>query len=1091
MSSIEEVVSLIETLYSPNPTIDVNQIQQNLQAIQKSNDGIHLANQLLTGTSYSSNVKYFGALTLTVQLNLNAESFDTFWRLFSSNLVHLVRLCGIYTSDTRTNASLMIAIKKLMSNLSLIFITINETEHITQDDNERIIKQWNNPINTFIRLFSEYSSNPALATNWTNMEDPMIVQLLQQSINCDVSYDDLLKFVATSQTFNELSLTFTEIIIEDLTKYQSKKHNVTRIHQIVHEHLYISTMALLNINITLQLNHMYNITKLQLNDIVFKCTSAWINYISMTRHMSSGGSMNLSEIFQNLMNLMCQSSEQTDNFYIAEKILSIFGNVFANDPTIMGFDLRQQIEVIFLGISRASNANIDTSKNAWMLQYMNYLVTNEMTDELKELAICIVDYLQISNLDVCNKLFTSVHSNDTNISQEYIKVLLQMTNFPLIPVQQEFFSVRMVDFWADLADSYINLPNEALLPNSTQIGIDIFQQVINIYLPKISLQNKQTIIEEDPQDESAVHEFDDFRSAVIELSQNLWSILGNEHLTNMLVGGIGSSDASTLPEDGKMAVFYQIEAMAFIANALMSDMNLSESPWILNILRKNPFFMRNILLLFQVSIQMSVTDKTVGMLKINMIRSSSKMIGTLAGYLTSNESDLSQCIQTLFQGLESCSGDQSSSREINDTVEVMIIKTISIICDICRQQLSGQYLDHFIGVLSSLLQPTATVSSFTRSTLTKSVGYIIECRVQNGPEEQGKYIVQILNMIEDLIDQCLDSPANVQHERKDYVLNLLGCISEFGSSMIHDEDYESPALIQQLQQYHEFWKNDPFQCRGKLLVLLEKILSSPVYNKDSGFVEVCCLILGKALTLPDQDPHFLRYSMSDITNVMLKYVQVVELSTSLPFFIYLLERLVIQFKTQLSIDEFDYLFNELFIKYYDTLIGRDPDLLQMMINFVITVLDKAPHLVINSKCLPVFIIPQCLKLLPSNEKFTIVAVTKFWTKFINNRRYSQADLTGMQALIMAHGQELVYQTMYGLYHTQRSDLNSYTDLIRGLVAKFPMETKGWLVSALPQICDKPSIHEKFVNRLFVTRGSRAAANVILTWWLECTSLPSY
>ncbi|SMN22549.1 similar to Saccharomyces cerevisiae YGL016W KAP122 Karyopherin beta, responsible for import of the Toa1p-Toa2p complex into the nucleus [Maudiozyma saulgeensis] len=1091
MSSIEEVVNLIETLYSANPAIDVNQIQQNLQAIQKSNDGIHLANQLLTGASYSNNVKYFGALTLTVQLNLNVESFETFWRLFSSNLVHLIRLCGIYASDTRSNASLMIAIKKLMSNLSLIFITINETEHVTEDNNTQVIKQWNNPINTFIHLFSEYGSKQVLANNWTNVDDPMMAQLLQQSINCDVSYDNLLKFVATSQTFNELTLTFTEIIIEDLTKYQSKKHNVTRVHEMVHERLYISTMALLNINITLELNHIHNITKLQLSDSVFKCTYAWINYISMTRHMSSVTSMSLSEIFQNLMNLMCQSSDQTDNFYIAEKVLSIFGNVFANDPTMMSFDLRQQIEVIFLGISRTSNTNVDTSKNAWMLQYMNYLVTNEMTEELKELAICIVDYLQISNLDVCNKLFSSVHSNDYNISQEYIKVLLQMTNFPLTPVLQEFFSVRMVDFWADLADSYVNLPNEALLPNSTQIGIDIFQQVINIYLPKISLQNKQKIIEEDAQDESAIHEFDDFRSAVIELSQNLWSILGNEHLTNMLVGGIGSSDASTLPEDGKMSVYYQIEAMSFIADALMSDMNLSESPWILNILRKNPYFVRNILLLFQISIQMAVTSKAVSILKINMVRSSSKMIGTLAGYLTSNEADLSQCIQTLFQGLESCSAELSANKDVYDKVEIMIIKTISIICDTCRQQLSVQYLDHFIGVFSSLLQPTATVSGFTRSTLAKSVGYIIECRVQNGPEEQGKYIVQILDMIEDLIDQCLDSPVNIQHERKDYILNLLNCISEFGSAMIHDEDYESTALIQMLQQYHEFWQNDPFQCRVKLLNLIERILGSPVFNKDSSFVEVCCLILGKALTLPDDDPHFLRYSMSDIINVMLKYVQVIELSTSLPYFIYLLERLVIQFKTQFSVEEFDYLFNELFIKYYNALIGRDPDLLQMMINFVITVLDKAPHLVLNSKCLPGFIIPQCLKLLPSNEKFTIVAVTKFWTKLINNRKYSQADLANMQSLIMVQGQELVYQTMYGLYHTQRSDLNSYTDLIRGLVAKFPMETKEWLISALPQICDKPTIHEKFVNRLFVTRGSRAAGNVILTWWLECTALPSY
>ena len=1093
MSSLEEVVGLIETLYSPNPAVDVNELQQKLQAIQKSNDGIQLANQLLTDPTYSNNVKYFGALTFTVQLNLNVESYDTFWILFSNNLVHLIRLCGLYVSDTRTHSSLLLTIKKLMSNLSLIFININEAEHAnTEDSPVEIVKQWFNPINTFMDLFSKYGSNQTAGNNWTNISDPLLTQLLQQSINCDVSYDDLIKFISQSPTFNELSLIFTEIIIEDLTKYQSRKHNVTKVHEVVHEHLYISTMALLNVNITLQVNQMHNISKLQLNENVFQCTSAWIDYISTARNISSVGSMDLSEIFQNLLNLMCQSTEQTDNFYIAEKVLTILANVFATDPTLMSFDLRQQVEVIFLGISRLSNTNIDTSKNAWMLQYMNHLVTHEMTDELKELAICIVDYLQISNLDVCNKLFTTINSNGNDISQEYIKVLLQMTNFPLVPVMQEFFSVRMVDFWSDLADSYVNLPNESLLPNSTQIGIDIFQQVINIYLPKISLENQRKIIEEDSHDDSSVHEFGDFRSAVIDLSQNLWTILGNEHLTNMLVSGIGSSDVSNLPEEAKMSAFYQIEAMTFIADSLMSDMTLSESPWILNILNKEKFFVANILILFQVGIQMPATDKAMSLFKINMVRSSSKMIGTLAGYLTRNETHLSQCVQTLFQGLENCSmNGGTGNKEVNDKVEVMIIKTISILCKICREQLSGQYLDHFINVFASLIQPTATISGFTRSKLAKSIGYIIECRVQKGPEEQAKYIVQIIDMLENLIGQVLDSPIEIQNQRKDYVLNLLNCISEFGSALIHDEDNESPALIQQLQQFHDFWNNDPFQVRSKLLSMIQKLLSNSTYNKDSSFVEVCCLILGKSLTLPDQDPHFLRYSMSDITTFMLKFIPIVELSTSLPFFIYLLEKMIIQFKTQLNVDEFDYLFNEIFIKYYAGLIERDPDLLQMMINFVITILDKAPHLLLTSKSLPIFIIPECLKLLPSNEKFTIVAVTKFWTKFINNRKYSQTDLITMQNLIGINGQNLIYQTMYGLYHTQRSDLNSYTDLIRGLVAKFPMDTKNWLISALPQICDKPSIHEAFINKLFITRGSRAAANVILNWWLQCTSLPSY
>ena len=163
----------------------------------------------------------------------------------------------------------------------------------------------------------------------------------------------------------------------------------------------------------------------------------------------------------------------------------------------------------------------------------------------------------------------------------------------------------------------------------------------------------------------------------------------------------------------------------------------------------------------------------------------------------------------------------------------------------------------------------------------------------------------------------------------------------------------------------------------------------------------------------------------------------------------------------------------------------------MTIGFVNNVLDVKPGLAIGSKHWTSFILPQFLKLIPSREKFTIVAVAKFWTKLINNKKYNQEELTTVRQQVSSIGGDLVYQIMYGLFHTQRSDLNSYTDLLRALVAKFPIEAREWLVAVLPQICNNPAGHEKFINKLLITRGSRAAGNVILQWWLDCTTLPNY
>ena len=116
MSSIHEVVALIEELYSPHPKHDVNQIQQSLQSIQKSEQGFHLANELLSDDKYSANVKYFGALTLTVQLNTWGENdYETLWNVFRSNLLYLTKFSTLYVSNPNMYGQSLIIIKKLMS----------------------------------------------------------------------------------------------------------------------------------------------------------------------------------------------------------------------------------------------------------------------------------------------------------------------------------------------------------------------------------------------------------------------------------------------------------------------------------------------------------------------------------------------------------------------------------------------------------------------------------------------------------------------------------------------------------------------------------------------------------------------------------------------------------------------------------------------------------------------------------------------------------------------------------------------------------------------------------------------------------------
>jgi len=65
--SVAEVAQLVKRLYQPGNAAVIVPIQDQLQALQRSNDGWQLADALLADDDI--NVRFFGALTFTVKLN--------------------------------------------------------------------------------------------------------------------------------------------------------------------------------------------------------------------------------------------------------------------------------------------------------------------------------------------------------------------------------------------------------------------------------------------------------------------------------------------------------------------------------------------------------------------------------------------------------------------------------------------------------------------------------------------------------------------------------------------------------------------------------------------------------------------------------------------------------------------------------------------------------------------------------------------------------------------------------------------------------------------------------------------------------------
>ncbi|AET41073.1 Kap122p Ecym_7227 [Eremothecium cymbalariae DBVPG len=1048
---IQEVVRLINSLYSGSSSTILHSVQQKLQKIQRSEEGAQLADELLKLENVSDQVKYFGALTYRVQLTTRSSTEEQLWTLYQGNLIHLTRIIVIFLSNPEGSHGLNITIRKLMSNLALVFTNINRLQ-----DSTRAIPTWPNPINTLVRLLSLCGQHNVNRWYVGNSE---VSSVIESAITAEVPYQELIRFIDSDPWLNKFILAFTRIIVGDMLKYQSKGTYLSHVYEVVHDHIYVSTMALINYNLEAKMLPQ-DATTNKYSAELFECVREWISYISEAKKHSPHGNMDLSEAFENLIRLMCTNLD--NQFPYSRDILEILSDVFSFRSSVVTQEILQELESIFLGVSYvvSSQAKKTTSLGShdWMLSYMNELVTNALFDDLRQVSDCFVDFLQICMSGICNRLFTQLHASNTDQSQQYVKFLLQLTNFPLVPVLEESYSVKMVDFWYDLCESYVQLPSESLLPDSHDLAIEIFSQVVQIYLPKASLINKQKLLQADLDGESKVHEFDDFRRAIEVLMPMLWCVLGNSKLSNQLILGIIQKQ-----QDGSLDLF-QIECMAFMLENIIVDINLPETPSICKVIYDSDFF-HNLLFLLKAGCIQSPTDISSQKLKLEYVRTATNLLSVTSKYFHVDQKDLGHVIETLFNCLE-------NSRKFNDTasseeIEILLIKTITILCKNCREQLLP-FLEIFIQVTQAMMYHSSPASNFIREKLVRSIAYIIQASAKQGAEIQGKYIDNMVTMI----------GSSVHDSDRDNNLFLLTSISELGSGLI--QEYDDPSVTQ-------YFDADPLNLRPKVLNIVESRCKK--YPTDPAFIEVGCLILGKTLSIDDSDPHFLKFSMSEIMNFALARANTCNLSTGLPYLVYLLERLITHYKATLTRAQFDYIFSNFFIQHYETAIASDPDLIESMIGFINKTMDARPALVVNSSYWDAFILPQFLRYLRAKEHFTISAVTKFWTKTVKLKQQSRDGGLASAKLITSIGDQLVATTMYGLLHTHRSEVFYYAEIIRALVANHPLNTKAWLTAVLPSLCDNPTAHSRLLASLFLTRGSIAANDTIRGWWLQCNNLP--
>lgn len=481
MLSFSQIVSLIESLYLKTlPPAQVAQIQQSLQALQKHQDGLNLAEKLLDPALELSTVcQFFGALTYTVQLNMmfsvSVASGDRYER--DSEKIRMVLTKQLFFLNALLDQNLqgaqnMFVIRKLFSNLSLIYMH-----------------------------FHEFWPNPLLTT------------LLGDSAASAVGMDlpRLLNGVSL-QKVNYI-LTFSQTLAEDVLK---KGSSADKLDQLLHMLLKNEVFPVSEVFILRAISEC-----LAQFEAAIKCLSAWIAYASFSE-LNSPERIDPSTILESVILCVSQASYEADHLSVSLEFLSQLVLVYAN---LLKPSLKAALSELILG--------------KWGMGYLNHL---SMDPEEKETLIVDFSRLLIAYFELDMPKMSLLLIDEQ--SQYVFQALLKLLDFPGLPVIEEDVSREYIEFWLELSDFMVDDTDSMLIYLKTPENMEMFknnfkqllQNLGTIYGQKIQLPMHDPGL----MLQTASEEYQLYRKDVADLFETIFPEI-KDHLLQSLVHTISQA----------------------------------------------------------------------------------------------------------------------------------------------------------------------------------------------------------------------------------------------------------------------------------------------------------------------------------------------------------------------------------------------------------------------------------------------------------------------------------------------------------------------------------------------------------------------
>lgn len=900
-----------------------------------------------------------------------------------------------------------------------------------------------------------FSNLLLLYTKYPSSHPSPILLFTAMILNLKAPFHDLIRQLSPPQL--ELTLIYFSTLVEDIYRANA---NSSALHRSVFQD--ILPMLITTYNYLLQVKSL-NQLLYQLTFQSLKTLSAWMSYISNVNAENRYEASHVSILTQYIFLFFLGNAQDNDDEYLSiiQLCLKIFGEVFEINPTLLTLEEKETI------------INLLFEPASWGAHFQKAIVLSEARHEREEEVNAYVDLtlsvLQYSMIKISKTILEPK-------TQSMIESALRLTELDGAAFEDDLTSERMLEFWEELSNVYIDSADmfdtlfeqagDAQFEKSFKIlQKQLFEQVSRIYWKKIHIPSYDVY-------SSHRAEFNSYRQAVADFFLVAYSLLKSElysMLTESLVLGSKDTSGQNLAD---------IEASLFLLFNINDDAVYFES---------------------QASTLLPFTSKIMQSYVIQQFKElliddpyNRLPLSTFVQYLSSSvfffETDsgsvhLGEIFDIMFRIIVSN----------NQYLSLLASKTVTRICERCSRHLV-QFLPNLEVIILEMLK-NLSIDGLIRLRMFNA--YTVVARTV---EDETQFDETLYGMVTEIRNTSSLMLATVEESgscsdiQEEYLTSLLSCLVGVAKGCALSDEFREAMTDHRTQFYKNYWAEDCHGVKSLVLSVLRMFLmESKVVRQMPIVVEKCTLVVkagfGEELGGPFE------FGQDTVLELVETIMTGLRNPNSVPHVLSLIECFInVNYRT-LTTAQVEHLTNSVVTRNMDFL-KSDPDLLKGAIDIFTKIIECKPSLIIHSDFFISTILPCALDGLQANELFIVKSISKFWTNLLNLKKGTRVDQEFVSTLFeMTWGPTLSNSLLVAFLKAPRSNLDQFYTVFRSLLVKYPVRFKSWLIQSmqLDSVVALADLKERetFVNQLVLTRGRRAANDVLKGFWLKCNGLVEY